>query len=486
MQIQSNYLINFHSWNVSPVAFQGKTSAIKTEVVLDRLEKKIPVRQIAAEFGIGLDTFYKMLRERNIPYNQQKVPKRLAHITKEKIEELLSGGTTIPQICEQFKITQSVYYNLAERLGVVHPKKLVAMRLSEITKNEFLDCLNSGMSVDEICKHLKITSSGYYSLIKKFNVKTAIKESIEKIKAVKKEDIVRLLQEGKSNTEIAKILRIKDSMLTSLIAKFGIETKHIKSRRNIALITKEKLQELVSSGKSVKEICEVLNIPERSYSRLVRQFGVITERQKARKHLASITRETIQALVDEGLSVSEISKRLKVNNSTFYRLLKQLKVNYIYVHHNNEIVIPKHVLQAKAKSGETTKEISDSLGIAPTTYHLKARAAEVKTVLRDSIDTLDNISFEEFQSVVNKCKSVKEICETLHITKANYFALMHKYKVETPYRRAVASVAATSAEQIRDMRATGKSVRDICLELHISEGSYHRILRKAADENLPA
>lgn len=385
---------------------------------------------------------------------------------------------TVPQICEQFKITPNIYYNLVERLGVVHPKKALAARLAAITKEEFLKCLNSGMSVAEICKHFDISSSGYYHLIHKFEIKTATKQNIENIESIKKEDIERLIKAGKSNSEIAETLNISLSALTSLISKFGIVTKGIQSRQNISHITKERLQELVDSSKPVKEICEILQIPVRTYSRLVKQFGIITERQRAKEHIASITREQLQSLVNEGLSIDEICKRLKINKTAFYRLLKQLKVNYNYAHHHNEILIPKSVLQAKAKSGETTKEISDSLGIAVTTYHAKAKAAEVKTVLRDAIDTLDNITFEMFQNAINKCKSVKKVCETLNITKANYHALLQKYNVETPFRRLVAQNANTSAAKILEMRTAGKSVNEICLELNISKNSYRRILNK--------
>lgn len=478
MQILSVYPANFYNRPLAPVSFQGKTSTIPTEVVIDKLEKHIPVRKIAAEFGISLDTFYKLLREREIPYKKQALPKRLENITKEIVEELLNSGMTVPQICKKFKITQSVYYNLVERLGVVHPIKASAARLAAITKEEFLDCLNSGMSVSETCKHLHVSSSGYYQLIHKFEIKTGTMQSIENIESIKKEDIEILINAGKSNPEIAEKLNITLSALNSLIAKFGIVTKHIQTRQNISLITKERLQELVNSGKPVKEICEILRISVRTYSRLVKQFGIATERQRAKEYLSSITRETLQTLVNEGLSVSEICQRLKINRSAFYRLLKQFKINYNYAHHYNEILIPKSVLQDKAQSGETTKEIANSLGISVGTYHIKAKQAEVKTVLRDSIDTIADISFETFQNAINKCKSVKEVCRTLNITEMNYNSLMHKYLVDTPQRCSSSAIANVTAEQIQKMRAAGKSVRDICSELYISQSSYYRILNK--------
>lgn len=479
MQIYQNNPIYPYTKAFSSVGFQGKASAIPTERVVDKLNQKVPVRQIASEFGISLTTFYKLLRDREIPYNQQEIPKRLAHITKDVLEEMLNNGKTVPQICEHFKITQNIYYSLVERLGVVHPQKIAAARLASITEKEFLDCLNSGMSVDAICKKLNISSSGYYELISKFNIQTSAKKNIAHLATIKKEDIENLLNAGKSSSEIAAILKIPSSALTSLISRYGIVTKNIQSRQQISQISKEKLQELVSSEKSVNEICELLKIPVRTYSRLVKLFEIKTKRQMAKEHLASISRESLQRLVDDGFSVKEICKILKINSATFYILLKRLKIDYKYTHHYNEIVIPESVLQKKAQSGESTKEISASLGIAVNTYHKKAKTAGVKTVLRDSLDKLASISKEQFQAAVNRFKSIEAVCDSLNITRANYFALMHKYNVTTDARRSMDLIGKVNAAQILEMRASGKSVKDICYELNISKSSYNRIMRKS-------
>ncbi|MCM1009708.1 MAG: helix-turn-helix domain-containing protein [Fusobacterium sp.] len=269
---------------------------------------------------------------------------------------------------------------------------------------------------------------------------------------------------------------MSEDAYNTLLAKFGIVTDYMSAKQNIAQITKEKLQALVASGKSVKVICEELRIPERTYSRLLDKFGLITGRKASKQHVASITHEMLQGLVDAGFSKQEICERLKIQDYMFYRLLKRLHVEYNYLHNAGEIKISKARLEELVRSGKTAEEIAKELGVAVTTFHQKAKELGVATVFRESIDRINSISKVEIQKALDSGISINAICEKFGITEMNYIALLRKHNLSTSQRESGARISEITKEQILSLRKAGKNTQEICKELNISKSTLRRIL----------
>lgn len=349
----------------------------------------------------------------------------------------------------------------------------------QVTKEQMETLVRQKITVAEICESLKITASNYYRLLKKFGIKTPHIENNESIASITKEQLQDLISSGKKHEEILANLGISTTTYSSLLAKFQIVTDFQSSRANIAGITKEVLQNFVDSGKKVKAICQELQIPERTYSRLLDKFGILTGRKLAKAHIASITREQLLALVEGGLTKDEICQELKIQNYAFYKLLKRFNIPYNYLHHANEVVISKQKLEELFQSGKTTAEIAQELGIAVTTLHEKAKILKVKTEYRDSIDKIGSIPIEEFQSCLDSGMTIQQICTKFNITNAMYSAIIRKYSLVTSQRKSLVNISMIKKETLLNMRKSGKSIKEICSELNISQSTYRRILNKA-------
>lgn len=131
------------------------------------------------------------------------------------------------------------------------------------------------------------------------------------------------------------------------------------------------------AGKS-KKICAILNIPERTYTRLIDKFGIITERKKAKMHLASITPENLQKLVDSKLSVSEICEKFKIKHTNYKALIEKYNISTPQRESSARIanINAKHFLTL-SKSGKAVKEICKELNISNSTYQrLKKKFTE--------------------------------------------------------------------------------------------------------------
>lgn len=455
--------------------FQSKTSLIQTEEIIQLIANGTPVRKICSHFGIAPDTYYKLLRERKIEYKQQALSPQLRKITRGQIEDLLEMKIQIPQICKILNVTENAYYNLVERFGIKHPNKIQSEKLAKISKKEIIELINDNLSVREICAKLDISESSYYDLLNKFKIETPRKQTIKNIATITKEQIIELQNSGKTFKEIIEILNISETTYCSLLNKFNLPTQAKSAKANIKNITKEKLEGFIASGKTIKEICAELKISERTYTRLVDIYEINTNRKLSKKHIATITQEKLQELVDQKLSVTEICKELQITKSMFYVLLKRLHVKYNYQQHSKEIKIPRRELERQANSKKTTLQIATDLGISTTIYHAKARAARVKTVLRDSIDHLASIEQNDIQKDIDAGLTVKEICKKYSLTPSNYHTLRCKYGLSTPQRNAVNQISKITKEQINKLKNTGKSVTEICKELNISQSSYYRI-----------
>lgn len=457
-------------------AFQRNIDAELIAKAHQLIEEKRTIKDIRKELGIAIDTYYRILDKLGIPYKKKTPPKNILSITKEQIDTRLQNGLTVPQICQEFKLTAYSYYKLIRSLGVKHPAAAIKEQNASVSKEQLIKLLNKNLSVKEICEELGITQSGYFSLIKKLNIQTAKKASKIKNAQITEEQITKLMKAGKSTAEIIKELNITESTYLVLLKKFGIKTQYALQKQNIANITKEQILELLKENKSVKSICEELNIPERTYTRLLYKFNIITKKRETKIKLNAITRKTLQNLVDRGLSINEICKELDINKHNFYKLLKRLNINYIYTHHNGKIAIKKEILNEMAQSGKSIKEISTELDINATTYNEKAKIAKIKTKFRNSIDRISQITKEELQEALDNGMSISDICKKYKITKTMFKTLRERYDLSTPQKRVMERIAKTSKEDILKLRAAGKTMAEISQELQISKSSLQRIL----------
>lgn len=473
LSIPTNYT---STKTTNTISFQRNIDAELIQKAQQLINEKRTVRDIRKELGIAIDTYYRILEKLGIPYKKKTPSENISSITKEKIDTFLKNGLSVPQICQELKLTAYSYYKLARELGIKNLKSAIKEQNASVSKEQLVKLINEKLSVKEICEKLGITQSAYFSLIKKLNIQTAQKEAKTRNSLITKEQLTELLQAGKSAAEIRKELSISETTYMFLLKKFGIETQYALQKQHIASITKEQLLKFINQNKTVKEICEELKIPERTYSRLLCKYGITTAKKESKANINNISQKTLQRLVDKGLSVNEICQELNINITAFYKLLKRLNINYIYAHHHGEIIINKKVLESLAKSGKPVKEISSELGIGMTTYNEKAKVAKIKTKFRDSIERISSIPKEDLQKALDNGMTISEICQKYKITKTMFKSLRDKYNLSTPQKRAIERIAQITKDDILKLRAEGKTMNEISKELQISKSSLQRIL----------
>ena len=457
--------------NTTPSFGVKKGVPITKEQVLNLRATGLAEKNIAKELGVSLAYYYKQLKQLGISKKLSDYNEELNKISKDKFEELLKQKFSILEICNYFKITTTAYYNLLKKFDLRSYMHGAASKV--ITKKILQELVDAKLPIEEICKKLSISKSVYFKLVQKLDIQTEYKKSKEQVAKVTKEDIINLIESGKTYPEIAEILNIAQPTLQRLVTKFKIKTKILEKKDAMNNVTKEKLEELMESGKNVDEICKELNISRRNYSTLVNRFEIMTKFRQGKANNLSVSKEELQKLVDQGKTVDEICKILNISDSSFYHLLKILDINYNYKHHYKLKDISKNKLKQTVKNWESQTKAEGNLGIKAQTFNYKAREAKVSTVLSDSIDRLKELGGkrDEIQMYLDEGATPQEICEMYNIPSVMYHSLIRKYNLISTAKKKFDSCKNITKEQLEQLLKSGKSKTEICEELGISRNT---------------
>ena len=267
--------------------------------------------------------------------------------------------------------------------------------------------------------------------------------------------------------------------MRKLFVNFNINTRTIQSKKIISTITKEQLLEYIEAGVPSEQICKELNLSKRTYSRLTNKFGINTPIRQAKANIKNVTKEQLQRLVDEGLTMSEICKKLHLSGkSIFYRLLKTLDIRYNYKNHSNEINIPREDLQKAVDEWKSVRDIEEKLHVSNSTFYNKIKSANIKSVLSNSIETIDKLNKNDIQEKLDKGASPKEICDMYNITPRMYNTLIAQYGLLSQGKKNFQRVKSITKEQIELLVNSGRNTKEICEELNITIVTYIKLIKK--------
>ena len=462
--------------------FSGRQKNITKEQILAlrTLGKTEP--EIIKELGVSATTYYNKLKKFGLS-TRQKQRNDISKISKAQLEDFIKNNTPVSEVCRKLNISPKIYFSLMEKYDLTTYN--VGTKDKILTKEKLQEMINQKKSMKAMCEEFGITEHLYCNLVEWLNLKTPYRSSKENISRITKDELDSLIRSGKQYEEICQILKISKSTLQTYILKFGIVPKRQKKYDSFDNITKEQLESLVNSGKPVAEICKELRINTGRYRELLRNFGILTEIQKSKANIASITKEQLQKLVDDKYTVSEICNKLNINEVMFYKLLKRLHINYNYQGHANEIPVSKDKLQQVIKEWKSRDDIEEKLNMSPPAFYEKAKEKGVKTISRDSIDRsstalnrIENKQRNEFIKCLKNGMSMEDICKRFGISKTNYYTFLQKYNFLSSAKKQLLNARTITKEQLENLIASGKSTKEICDELNISIKTYIRKLYK--------
>ncbi len=408
--------------------WQEKTDNIKIEKEdLEILINSGMLRKdIAKRYNVNPDTITRYLRKYGIENLQIQNQKRIAKIPKETLIKLYNSGTSVKAKCEFLNISESTYHRLL-RLYKIQKKANChwAKPLNQISKEEILSLLNEGLPTAEICKILKVSERTFRNRLKQYHILTPMQKVRKRIEGITKEKLSELLDFGLTAEEICKKLKISDSTYKRLVTIYKIKTQRMENSENIASITKEQLSSMLSSGKSINDICRELNISRPSAARLLAQYNLLTERQIYHEKVSNISEKQLSRLISEGYTKEQICNILGIADSMYYQLVEKfdIMIDYKKIRQNVASITKEQILEQIAL-GKNIKDASRALNVSGPTYRNLLKKFNITVNKTDNYRETHQHRYEQFTlddlknrfvevMVYDKISQNDELCELI-------------------------------------------------------------------------
>ena len=195
--------------------------------------------------------------------------------------------------------------------------------------NEVKRDLEAGFSISQLAKKYNMSATSIRNYLKENNLST---KDGEILKSITKEDLERLIQEGKSSKEIAQIYGLKNAgTLTPLFKIFNLQAATAKKVENIS---KEELLEYKKSGLRDSEIAKELNVAERYINKHRNAVGIATVDEEKEYPEAEIKR----LVEEEGLLPKEVAQKLNIPLKKVAEIVGGATPELIFRHKRDELI----------------------------------------------------------------------------------------------------------------------------------------------------
>lgn len=195
--------------------------------------------------------------------------------------------------------------------------------------NEVKRDLEAGYSISQLAKKYNMSATSIRNYLKENNLST---KDGEILKSITKEDLERLIQEGKSSKEIAQIYGLKNAgTLTPLFKIFNLQAATAKKVENIS---KEELLEYKKSGLRDSEIAKELNVAERYINKHRNALGIATVDEEKEYPEAEIKR----LVEEEGLLPKEVAQKLNIPLKKVAEIVGGATPELIFRHKRDELI----------------------------------------------------------------------------------------------------------------------------------------------------
>ena len=175
-------------------------------------------KEIAKAFNIkNTAALTPLLKKLGLNPTQSKV----SSITKFEIETLLMMNKSVEEIAEHFSVAPRYISQRIKELGL--KTHLMEAQNREFPQQQIIDCLEMGLTKQEIVKRCKVSMPKLTRFMKEAGLKTKYELEVGVQPEVSIDELKKLLQIHRTKTDIAKALNISISKLTTILDKHNLQ-----------------------------------------------------------------------------------------------------------------------------------------------------------------------------------------------------------------------------------------------------------------------
>jgi len=280
----------------------------------------------------------------------------------------------------------------------------------------------------------------------------------ERKKKPEKIHVLGLLDEGKSEEEIADITGFTKEEIHKALLSWGVKFK-----RSIADKHKEEIKELIESGKSLNEIADMFGCSVSTIRNIQSKYGL-----RAKTVIEQNKREIISMRL-QGKSQQEIADTIHSHQTSIGNALRRwgLSGGKNVFEENKEFIIGLY------KNGSTMQEIADKLDCTAQAvkYNLTKWGVEIREVKNI------NNHLDEIKAMVEQGKDADYIAKALGFSKQIVCKALKSMDIQTS-NYAKRGTTELYKDIIIQMRDENKSYKEIAEFIGCSQSAVeHAILR---------
>ena len=295
--------------------------------------------------------------------------------------------------------------------------------------------VDEGKSNQEIAEELKVNEWKVAYDISILRKEGKISEKIrkkDKNADRRREQVKKLVEEGKSNKEIAEQLGVKIGMVATDVSYLKAEGKISKKRRTTNIIRREQVKKLVEEGNGNRQIAEELGIKESIVTNdiaFLRKEGQLTKK-RVRKTDPDVARrrEKIKELMEEGKKYyKEIAEELGIKENIVINDIAFLKrEGKLSTEGQRENRFERIINYIKSNK----EEIQQAIDYAKSYEDSKYLTEKERNKLKAFIIQAEKIQEKNILALCKKGKTIEEITKITKYTEGMIVRVYRSYQKE--------------------------------------------------------
>ena len=291
------------------------------------VETDKPLKEKLQLLGIAYKYYRILAAKFGILTNNQKKEERLSLIDKNQFQRVFEMDIPQKDKCAALNITIDEFKKLAKRFGLKSKLALQRKHSQSITQEQFKEVYYLDILEREKWKMLGISHLTYNKLALKYGLK---KDGNKGLLKNLSENEFRKIYEMNIPIELKlKMLNCKNAnTYYALMAKFGIQSDKQTRKAYIESITKKQIEEILFSDTPEKEKLEKLDLTLLDYKKLLNKFGLLTEWVRKTRQKLFISKKTLTETISKNRTIKSVCNELQINYITFYKLIRKYNINY--------------------------------------------------------------------------------------------------------------------------------------------------------------
>ena len=202
---------------------RDKVTNITRERFSEVVANSSSTKEACQKLNISKGTFYNLERKFGIEATWKKAKTADDYpMTKDKLEEAINSNKSIEEICTENNISQYMYYQMIKFYQIKTAHMQTSEMLAQFKEEELRNNIDEKEFHKDIYEELGLTKKQYAVLLKRNGIKTIHQEQIERVADIKKEDLLNLISEGYTIQEMCEKLKISLPTCYHLLKKHSI------------------------------------------------------------------------------------------------------------------------------------------------------------------------------------------------------------------------------------------------------------------------